>query len=93
MVAGAIAGATPGARREPAGDFDREHARVLSDKLVEMAGALDRAHVDLRESDERFRMLVSNIPGAVYRRALDADLTVEFVSAESRRSRATRPAA
>ena len=82
MVGDAVAGATPSAPREPAGDFDRDHARLLSDKLVEMAGALDRAHVDLRESDERFRMLVSNIPGAVYRRALDADLTVEFVSAE-----------
>ncbi len=65
MVGDAIAGAAPAARRGPSGDFDREHARVLSDKLVEKADALERTRLELRDSEERFRLLVSNIPGAV----------------------------
>lgn len=36
----------------------------------------------LRESEARFRTLVSNIPGAIYRCACDADWTMEFVSDE-----------
>jgi PAS domain S-box-containing protein len=34
----------------------------------------------LRQSEERFRSLVSNIPGAVYRCANDAHWTIEYVS-------------
>lgn len=34
----------------------------------------------LQESEEKFRTLVSNIPGAVYRCALDADWTMYFIS-------------
>lgn len=60
--------------------FNLEHARVLNDKLVETAGELETARDALRESEARFRALVSNIPGAVYRRRLDSELTVEFVS-------------
>ena len=33
----------------------------------------------LRESEERFRSLVSNIPGAVYRCRCDSDWTMEFI--------------
>jgi PAS domain S-box-containing protein len=78
MVGAAITRATPTGRDRPVRDFDREHARVLNDKLVEKVDALERARVALQESEERFRLLVSNIPGAVYQRALEPDLTIEF---------------
>lgn len=32
------------------------------------------------EAEARFRTLICDIPGALYRRALDADWTVEFIS-------------
>jgi PAS domain S-box-containing protein len=69
--------ATPPA---PPLDFDAKHLRVVSDKLVEKADELELTRDALRESEERFRTLVANIPGAVYRRALDENLTVDFVS-------------
>ena len=34
----------------------------------------------LRESEERFRTLVANVPGVIFRRAYDADWTVEYLS-------------
>ena len=34
----------------------------------------------LRESEQRFRSLVANIPGVVYRRGYDADWTMKFIS-------------
>jgi len=40
----------------------------------------DRAEDALRESEEKFRTLTSNIPGAVYRCADDPDWTVDFIS-------------
>ena len=40
----------------------------------------DRAENALRESEEKFRTLTSNIPGAVYRCANDPDWTVDFIS-------------
>jgi PAS domain S-box-containing protein len=42
----------------------------------------DRKHVEaaLREREERFRSLVNNIPGAVYRCAYDPTWTMEFLS-------------
>ncbi|HXV99136.1 MAG TPA: GAF domain-containing protein, partial [Anaerolineae bacterium] len=40
-----------------------------------------QAEEALRESEARFRSLASNIPGAIYRCALDADRTMEFMSA------------
>jgi PAS domain S-box-containing protein len=39
-----------------------------------------RLHDELALSEERFRTLVSNVPGAIYRCANDDDLTVEFIS-------------
>ncbi|HEX2111427.1 MAG TPA: PAS domain S-box protein [Gaiellaceae bacterium] len=41
---------------------------------------LERVWARERESERRFRTLVSNIPGAVYRCAHDADWTMEFLS-------------
>lgn len=34
----------------------------------------------LRQSEERFRSLVSNIPGAIFRCSFDRDLTMDFIS-------------
>ncbi len=39
-----------------------------------------RAARDLRASEKKFRALVSNIPGAVYRRAFDDEHTIELMS-------------
>ena len=39
-----------------------------------------RATKDLKDSDRRFRTLVDNIPGAVYRCRLDKDWTMMFIS-------------
>jgi PAS domain S-box-containing protein len=40
----------------------------------------DRAYDALRESEEKFRTLTANIPGAVYRCANDPDWTMDFIS-------------
>jgi PAS domain S-box-containing protein len=42
--------------------------------------ARKRAEETISASEERFRTLVSNIPGAVYRCAYDPDWTMEFIS-------------
>jgi PAS domain S-box-containing protein len=42
--------------------------------------ARKQAEEALRNSEERFKSLVVNIPGAVYRCAADADWTMEFIS-------------
>jgi PAS domain S-box-containing protein len=57
-----------------------------SGKAVRMLGTVmeitehKRAEEALHASEERFRSLVSNIPGAVYRCACDPDWTMEFIS-------------
>lgn len=43
-----------------------------------------KAEDALRKSEERFRTLVSNIPGAIYRRKNDKDWTMDFISYEIR---------
>lgn len=48
----------------------REHLEELVDERT----------VELRQSEERFRALVSNSPGVVYRSVLDADWTIDFIS-------------
>jgi PAS domain S-box-containing protein len=68
-----------GAAGPPAG-VDGAHGRGLRDGLAEQALELERLREALRESEDRFRVLVSNIPGAVYRRLLDPTMTLEFVS-------------
>jgi diguanylate cyclase (GGDEF)-like protein/PAS domain S-box-containing protein len=40
----------------------------------------ERALAELRVSEERFRTLLSNIPGAMYRCGLDSDWDMEFIS-------------
>jgi len=39
-----------------------------------------RAEIALRDSEERFRSLVANIPGAIYRCLCDSDSTMQFIS-------------
>jgi two-component system NtrC family sensor kinase len=58
-----------------------------SDELAQIAAAFNQmgdriqSHTEvLQDSEKRFRTLVSNIPGAVYRWVLDADWTIEFIS-------------
>lgn len=67
-----------------AGNFS--HMRqVIQDKIraLEMENSeRRRAEKALKISDKRFRSLVDNIPGIVYRCANDADWTMEYISGE-----------
>jgi PAS domain S-box-containing protein len=65
---------------EMSGGTGPEPAGALTDGLGETMGELERTRGALRESEHQFRLLVSNFPGAVYRRLLDRDMTIEFVS-------------
>lgn len=58
---------------------DRELGLILASLSAEVLREL-KASLALQESEERFRTLVSNIPGAVYRCRLDSDWTMEFLS-------------
>ena len=55
---------------------ERAQAKAVEKTLAERK----RAEAAVSASEERFRTLVSNIPGAVYRCALDPEWTMEFVS-------------
>ena len=71
----------PHEERTPADlDFDRHQARLLSDKLVQKTDELERTRGALQDSEDRFRLLVSNIPGAVYRRSLEGDKPMDLLS-------------
>lgn len=48
--------------------------------LEQKGSAQGQAEASLQSSGERFRTLVSNIPGAVYRCACDPDWTMSFIS-------------
>ena len=50
--------------------------RVETELLKERVRFLE----ELRVSEERFRTLLSNIPGAMYRCGLDSDWDMEFIS-------------
>ncbi|MCA9424091.1 MAG: response regulator [Candidatus Omnitrophica bacterium] len=58
---------------------DRELGAILASLSAEVLREL-KATQALQESEERFRTLVSNIPGTVYRCHLDPDWTMEFIS-------------
>lgn len=45
-----------------------------------MAGQLKESFTTLQQSEERFRGLVDNIPGAVYRCRCDDHWTMEYIS-------------
>jgi len=60
--------------------------------LDQQTSVHDHAEADLNESEERFRTLVANIPGAVYRCACDPEWTMIFIS-DAIRSIAGYPAA
>jgi PAS domain S-box-containing protein len=58
-----------------------------SDELAQISAAFDRMAKriqkdtrTLQKSEERFRSLVANIPGVIYRCACDRDWTMEFIS-------------
>lgn len=44
----------------PRADFDAEHARVMSDKLVEKVAALEQTEEELRRSEELYRLVAEN---------------------------------
>ncbi|WP_293352306.1 MULTISPECIES: ATP-binding protein [unclassified Microcoleus] len=69
------------------GKLDERAQLGGSDELAQIAAAFnqmgDRIQSDtevLQDSEKRFRSLVSNLPGAVYRWVFDADWTIEFIS-------------
>jgi len=54
--------------------------RCANERLRGEIAERQQAEAALRASEERFRSLVSNIPGAIYRCACDCDWTMEFIS-------------
>jgi PAS domain S-box-containing protein len=52
----------------------------LNASLIKTIRDRDLAEDSLSQSEARFRVLVDNIPGAVFRSANDADWTMEFIS-------------
>ncbi|NJR22402.1 MAG: PAS domain S-box protein [Richelia sp. CSU_2_1] len=55
---------------------------IIWEGIVLETTALKQAEAALRESEERFRSLVENIPGAIYRCLYDAGWQMEFISDE-----------
>ena len=52
----------------------------MLDQVQRRENERDRAEAAVRESEEKFRTLTSNIPGAIYRCANDPDWTMDFIS-------------
>lgn len=62
---------------------ERQNAeRDLSTLNAELERRIERRTQDLARSEERFRTLVANLPGAVFRCRYDADWTMELISDE-----------
>lgn len=59
-------------RSHPHGELIYAAARDITDRV--------KAEESLRESEKRFRTLVSNIPGVIFRCANDRDWTMDFIS-------------
>jgi PAS domain S-box-containing protein len=55
---------------------------TLAKSFNSMAGQLQESFNALKRSEERFRSLVDNVPGAIYRGYYDADWTMEYISNE-----------
>ncbi len=55
-------------------------ALMTSAKIIGAAIVRQKSEQELRLSEEKFRSLVSNIPGVIYRFQPDSDLTVDFIS-------------
>lgn len=53
---------------------------VLANSFNQMAGQLKASFNSVQESEERFRSLVANVPGAIYRGQYDPDWTMLYVS-------------
>ncbi|MGI8615579.1 MAG: PAS domain-containing protein, partial [Actinomycetota bacterium] len=56
--------------------MSHEHDPAVTDPPADSVRALE----ELRVSEERFRTLLSNIPGAMYRCGLDSNWEMEFIS-------------
>jgi PAS domain S-box-containing protein len=71
-----------GVARVEAGMFSKPEVGLLR-RIGHLASlALENAHLysAAQESEQKFRALVSNVPGAIFRCAFDADWTMEFLS-------------
>ncbi len=65
--------------------FESRMAPVSKNEIIAVVRditARTRTEEALRRSEERFRTLVSNIPGAIYRSACDDSRTIDFISDE-----------
>ena len=61
---------------------DRSNGTVTFNAFIRDISARRDQELALRRSEERFRTLIENIPGAVYRCLADEDWTMEFISDE-----------
>ena len=77
---------------EPVEDLEFKQ-ELLKIYALRVAREIERQESEqvIRHSEERYRTLVANIPGVVYRCGLDADRTMEFISDEIQSLSGYRP--